>query len=50
MVNWLLPRACMCEVGFVSLSVCQSVSLSVCPVKNFEISTFTGLKDCCTRQ
>ena len=27
-------------------SVCQSVS----PVKNFEISTFTGLNNCCTRQ
>ena len=29
---------------------CPSVSLSVCPVKNFEIRTFTRLKDCCTRQ
>ena len=28
-------------------SVSQSVSQSVCPVKNFEISTFTGLNNCC---
>ena len=29
MVNWLLPRACMCEgVKQSVLSVCQSVSLS----------------------
>ena len=43
----------MCEgVKESVLSVCQSVSqsirqtvcLSVCPVKNFEISTFAGLK------
>ena len=28
------------------LSVCQS-SQSVCPLKTFEISTFTGLNNCC---
>ena len=31
-------------------SVSQSVSLSVSPLKNFEISTFTRLKDCYTQQ
>ena len=41
-----LLRACMCEgVKESVLSVCQSV----CPVKNFEISTFTGLNNCCMR-
>ena len=34
------------EVKHLVLSVCQSV----CPVKNFDISTFTRLKDCCTLQ
>ena len=34
------------EVKQSVLSVCQSVS----PLKNFEISTFTGLNNCCTRQ
>ena len=34
----------------VSLSVSLSVCQSVCPVKNFEIRTFTRLKDCYTRQ
>ena len=43
----LLPRARMREgVKKSVLSVCQSV----CPVKNFEIRTFTSLKDCCMRQ
>ena len=40
----LLPPARMHER--VKQSVCQSV----CLVKNFEISTFTRLKDCCTQQ
>ena len=34
----------------VSQSVSQSVSLSVCPVKHFEISTFTRLNNCCTQR
>ena len=47
----VLPRARMREgVKKSVLSVCQSVCLSVCPVKNFEIRTFTSLKDCCMRQ
>ena len=47
----LLPRARMREgVKKSVLSVCLSVYLSICPVKNFEIRTFTRLKDCCTRQ
>ena len=47
MTKNFLPRARMCEwvkqsVLSVRLSVCLSVSLSACPVKNFEISTFTN--------
>ena len=42
-----LPRARMCEgVKELVLSICQFVS----PVKNVEISTFTGLNNCCTQQ
>ena len=39
-------RACM---KGLSDRFCPSVSQSVCPVKNFEISTFTGLNNCCMR-
>ena len=38
-----------CAKG-LSNRFCPSVSLSVCPVKNFEISTFTGLNNCCMRR
>ena len=43
------PRACVKGLrNWFCLSVSQSVSQSVCPVKNFEISTFTWLNNCCT--
>ena len=49
-----LPRARMREgvkQYWFCPSVCsQFVSQFVSPVKNFEISTFTGLNNCCTRQ
>ena len=41
----LLPRVRACAKG-LSNRFCPSVS----PVKIFEISTFTGLNNCCTRQ
>ena len=53
-MNWTtFYPTCACVKGLSNRfcpSVSQSVCLSVCPVKNFEISTFIGLNNCCTRR
>ena len=50
-VRVLLGLACAKGLSNrLCLSVSQSVSQSVCPVKNVEISTYTGLNNCCMRQ